>query len=85
MPLLKPNRLSGTNPGWHLSNVLASIDIFGKPVPSFNLKGQEKVTTALGGLLSFAIVVILVLYATTKALVMIHRTNPIVNAIDLPD
>lgn len=85
MPLFSPNRLSGTRPGWHLSNVLASVDVYGVNVPSFTLRGQNMVTTAFGGLLSVIVAIIIALYAGTKAHELVFKANPTVNAINQPN
>ena len=49
---------------YSLANKLRSIDNFGLPIPSFNLKGETHVTTWIGGLLSAMIKAITLAYAT---------------------
>ena len=49
---------------YNLTNILHSIDIFGMPIPSFNLKGKSHITTWLGGLLSAMIMGTTLAYAT---------------------
>ena len=49
---------------YSLGNKLRSIDNFGLPIPSFNLKGETRVTTWVGGLLSAMIKAITLAYAT---------------------
>ena len=41
--------------------------------------------TAIGGVFSFAIVVMVLLYAGLKAMDVIERRNPIINILSLPD
>ena len=51
---------------WHLHSLLRSFDIFGKPLPSFNLKGQSSVHTMIGGVVTFCIFVVILIYSTMK-------------------
>ena len=50
-------------PSWHIGNKLQQIDLFGKEVPSFNLKGETHINTKVGGLVSALIIVTALLYA----------------------
>ena len=40
-----------------------SIDSFAKEVPSFNIRGESRVTTIFGGLMTFGISLIALAYA----------------------
>ena len=51
---------------WYLHSVLKKFDMFGKPLPTFNLKGQISVHTMAGGLLTFAIMIVILIYSTIK-------------------
>ena len=51
---------------WHLHNVLRSFDIFGKSLPTFNLKGEGTVHTMMGGVVTFIIMVVVIVYASIK-------------------
>ena len=48
---------------WSVTNFLSQCDIFGQPVPAFNIKGKEKVTTAVGGFLSTFILAVTLGYS----------------------
>ena len=37
---------------WNLGNRLRSLDSFGAPIPSFNVKGKSHATTRIGGFLT---------------------------------
>ena len=37
---------------WHVNKLLHNVDSFAKKMPSFNLRGKEKITTLYGGMLS---------------------------------
>ena len=46
---------------------LKRIDHFGKPMPGFNLGGQTKVRSSLGGFFSLVAALILIVYALAKS------------------
>ena len=45
---------------------LEHIDLFGTPIPSFNIKNKEKVTTLIGGIMTLIILAIILLYGGLK-------------------
>ena len=47
-------------------NVFERLDIFGKPLPSFNIKGRDSVNTMIGGLCTVMLYAIVLLYGITK-------------------
>ena len=55
------------------------MDSFGKEVPSFNLRGQEKVNTIVGGFVSILILIIIFLYANLKLTQLITGANPVIS------
>ncbi len=57
---------SGHRPSWHVGNKLQSIDLFGREVPAFNLKGETHVNTTVGGLVSVLILITTLLYTVIK-------------------
>ena len=59
-----------------IRSVLERLDTFGKPLPGFNIKGRDKVTTIAGGVSTILISGIVLLYATTKLLHMESKNNP---------
>lgn len=56
--------------------MLERMDIFGQEIPAFNLKGSNRVHTMPGGLMTFAIMVVMLIYASIKMIQLINRTNP---------
>ena len=65
------NRRSGSKhgqdkPSWHINNVLSNIDSFGKEVPAFNIKGEAKVNTVFGGIITAMILTMTLSYAIVK-------------------
>ena len=65
---------------WGISNLLELFDIFGKPLPMFNIKGKESVHTILGGVASICIFGVVVLYAVAKFAQLESRSNPTVSS-----
>ena len=47
-------------------NMLDNIDLFQQPLPSFNMQGSTNVASVAGGLASFAIFLVLLLYGVIK-------------------
>ena len=58
---------------------MLSIDNFGLPIPSFNLKGKTHITTWVGGLLSAIIFTITLAYATQKLHALYLGLDPTIN------
>ena len=63
-------------PSWHVTNVVKSLDSFAEEIPSFNLKGEVKVKTLVGGLCTLATIALILTYATMKAVHLTERRNP---------
>ena len=64
---------------YSLTNRLRSIDNFGLPIPSFNLKGKTHMTTWVGGLLSAIILAITLAYAIQKLHTLYLGLDPTIN------
>ena len=56
--------------------MLDLIDLFKKQLPTFNMRGRSFVPSIAGGVLSFAIGFIMLMYATIKCVQMLSRANP---------
>ena len=65
--------------------MLLTLDMFGAPLPSFNLKGKEKVRTYGGGCMSLSIIYVTFLYATLKLQHLLSKHNPSVNTFLVRD
>ena len=50
------------------------MDQFGSDVPAFNIDGDKKVNTLLGGTVTFALVFIILIFATIKLQETLNRT-----------
>ena len=51
---------------FRLRNTLDVIDLFRKPLPIFNMRGRRAVPTICGAIVTFIIVIVSLLYSTTK-------------------
>ena len=67
---------SRRRPSWHIANSFFAIDTFGKELPSFNIKGETHVNTIYGGIMTFIISFMAILYALLKLNVLINSVNP---------
>ena len=66
--------------GLGLGSTFKKLDIFLTPVPGFNLNGRNHLRTGIGGILSFLILYISVMFAAYKFAHLISRHNPQVNS-----
>ena len=76
------NSKSGTphwESSWSVFNFLSQFDAFGSPVPGLNIKGKNKVTTWLGGIMTVTILTVALGYSVTKTYDLIRRANPNIN------
>ena len=79
---------SGANtmrPRWHFFNVFRNMDNFGKEVPAFNINGQTKVNTVVGGIISTCILTLVFIYAGIKFDHLVNRENPNIIETDIED
>ena len=58
---------------------LKALDIFGKPVPTFNIRGQTEVKTMCGALMSFVIMFLTIMFGILKLQHLIEKKNPTIN------
>ena len=60
--------------------VFRRLDIFGQNLPTFILKGKDKVQTRIGGVVSILIGILVLMYACLKFSHLIDRHNPVMNS-----
>ena len=60
--------------------VFRRLDIFGLELPTFNLKGRDKVQTRIGGVVSILIGLLVLMYASLKFSHLVDRHNPVINS-----
>ena len=64
---------------WYVGNLLRQIDYFGEPIPAFNIKGKDKVTTAFGGIMTLTVMFFTLSYLISKINDIVEKKNPIIN------
>ena len=69
---------------WKFGTFITSIDGFGADVPSFNLKGESKVNTLFGGVVTALILLLTLGYSILKAIQLTSRSNPSINVSTIP-
>ena len=52
------------------------IDLFGTPIPGFNIQGKTSVNTKTGAMVSFIVIFLTLAYSLLKMQHMIVRKNP---------
>ena len=60
-------------------NFIRDMDLFGKPVPTFNLRGEPEVKSAVGGFFTFTTILLVLYYASSTIIDLYERNNPIIN------
>lgn len=64
---------------WRLDKVLAKGDSFSKKVPGFNIRGENRVATYIGGLATLWIFSTVLFYGLIKIIHLLTRHNPLIN------
>ena len=64
---------------WHMNKVIKNVDSFGKELPAFNLRGESRVNTLVGGIVTIVIMVLTLSYAVIKAIHLTSKHNPQIN------
>ena len=67
--------------GLKLHSLVERIDGFGRSLPAFNLKGSSTVHTMTGGLFTFLVCIVLMVYSTIKLLQLVDKHNPNVSEV----
>ena len=65
--------------------MLKKIDFFAAELPKFNIRGDTKINTNIGGCCSFLIIFVVLMYAAFKFNHLITRHNPQVNSYEVRD
>ena len=66
--------------GIGMPKMLLNMDMFGEPLPGFNIEGRREVRTYLGGFVSFVIIYILFMFSVLKLQHLLSKHNPVVNS-----
>ena len=65
---------------WMTGEVFKNIDVFGESLPTFILKGRDKVTTRTGGVATIMITIIALMYAALKFSHLVDKHNPMMSS-----
>ena len=65
---------------WMTGEVFKTIDVFGESLPTFILKGRDKVQTRTGGVATIVITIIALMYAALKLSHLIDKHNPMMSS-----
>ena len=65
----------------NVSSVFKRLDIFGVDLPTFNIKGESKVMTVSGGLLSFFVGIVFFIYGSLKLSHLLDKYNPSISEL----
>ena len=80
MPLLfgkrKSSYHSADKSAWRIQSMFRRVDVYGQELPSFNLKGEAHINTMIGGIMTIIILVLTVIYASTKIVQLINKEDP---------
>ena len=68
---------------WNARNAFIKFDYFGHDIPAFNLNGEAKVKTSIGGFVTIVLLCILLIFSANSFVEMIERKYPIVQDIKI--
>ena len=71
--------------GLGLGSTLKNLDMFHVPIPGFNFNGREYLRTGAGGIISFIICYVTMLFAALKLSHLISKHNPQINTFVNPN
>ena len=71
--------------GKETGNIFDRYDMFGTPIPSFNLEGTDRVGTSIGCIFSVIITVIVLSYSYTKGKIFVYKDKPLITTASLYD
>ena len=63
---------------YRIGTIFNQIDLFGRPVPSFTLKNQQKITSIVGGLFTLFITCMMLMYGSIKWRELATKSNPLI-------
>ena len=64
---------------------VSKLDMFGQALPTFNLRGEDKVNTTCGGVASLIIIYITFMFASLKLMHLSTYHQPMINTYTLPN
>ena len=77
----KEEHVGNSKNSWRVGRVFRKLDQFGREVPAFNLNGEKKVKTFIGGVITVGCICLLILFAASKLTELLDRQYPSVQDI----
>ena len=65
---VKSSKRRGGGASWSVGNTMRDIDDFGKEIPAFNMRGENRVNSVFGGVVTTIILTLALIYASVKAI-----------------
>ena len=81
----KSSKKIGKNFGRKFGEVISKVDLFGKEVPQWNLRGETTVNTAFGGFVSIIVMAFTLAYAAQKFYQLYTKANPNISGATILD
>ena len=76
---VKSSKRRSGGASWSVGNRMRDIDGFGKEIPAFNLKGENRVNSVFGGVVTTIILTLTLIYASMKAIDLMEKRNPTIS------
>ena len=70
----------GKKAGMNLSEEFKKMDYFGRSLPNFNIKGNERRNSIVGGFISLVLLTLVLMYSTLKFSHLILKKGPTVSS-----
>ena len=72
-------------PAWAIGNIMRQLDTFGQDIPTFNLRGENRINTVCGGVLTTMICTIVLIYCSVKGVDFFDKRNPQISQLITKD
>ena len=63
----------------YVTHSLKKLDLFGQPLPAFNLKGKSEVNTFCGSMVSLLLIYVVIMFGTLKLTHLLSHHGPTIN------
>ena len=60
-----------------MPSFIKNLDMFGKPIPGFNLRGKTSIKTSVGAICSILILMVMFAFGLLKLQKLVGRKNPL--------
>lgn len=70
---------------WRFDRVMTNFDSFSMEVPSFNIRGETRVRTLCGSIVTFIILALTISFAVHTSLELVEPQNPSISEVTTPN